>query len=153
MRTAIVDLDQSAQRSFDQRRDRGAIAALLLATGAFALVVWIARPAAAPVPSSAASAPDPAVLASLSVPRGTVLHPLELPPGHATVDLAALPERLANEAIPWTLRRVVRVRGSDGVASVEGPAQLMWTEGAILYWLRSSDGTTADLIRIADELR
>jgi len=82
-----------------------------------------------------------------------VLHPLELPPGHATVDLAALPERLANEQIPASLRRVVTVRGSEGVASVEGPAQLMWTEGGIVYWLRSSDASTADLIRIADELR
>jgi len=29
----------------------------------------------------------------------------------------------------------------------------MWTEDGIVYWLRSSDATTADLIRIADELR
>jgi hypothetical protein len=151
VRGAIIDLDRSIAPTRGRPADRLAITALTLAGVVFALAVWTGRPAATVV-SPAAGAPD-AAFPPGAAPRGVVLHPLELPPGHATVDLAALPERLANEQIPSALRRVVMVRGSEGVASVEGPAQLMWTEGGIVYWLRSSDASTADLIRIADELR
>jgi hypothetical protein len=87
------------------------------------------------------------------VPRGNVLHPLQLPQRIVGVDLAAMPDRLANEAAPSSWRRVVTVRGIPGVASVEGPAVVAWTERGIAYWLQSPTRSTEELIAIADELR
>ena len=92
-------------------------------------------------------------VSSVAVPRGAVLHPLRLPQGYINVDLGAMPDRLANEAAPWSLRGVITVRGRPGIGSVEGPAVITWTENGIAYWLASPTGTTDDLIQIANELR
>ncbi len=69
------------------------------------------------------------------------------------VDLAALPDRLANEAAPATLTSVVRIRGTAGIASSEGPAVVWWTEGGFVYWLQSGSYTVDELTKLADELR
>ena len=155
MHGAIVDLDRTRAGGQARPLDRVAIPVLLCAAAAFALAVLAARPASRPATeladtavSSAAAAP-----ASANVPRGVILRPLQLPPRYTGVDLAALPDRLANEAPLWTLRSVVVIRGTPGVASVEGPAMIAWTEGGIAYSLRSPTRTTAELITIADELR
>ena len=81
------------------------------------------------------------------------MHPLVLPQRLGDVDLAAMPDRLANEAAPSSWRRVVTVRGVPGVAAVEGPAVVAWTEHGIAYWLASPTRSTEELIAIADELR
>jgi hypothetical protein len=81
------------------------------------------------------------------------MHPLVLPQRLTDVDLSAMPDRLANEAAPASWRRVVTVRGVPGVASVEGPAVVAWTEKGIAYWLASPTRSTEELITIADELR
>jgi hypothetical protein len=93
------------------------------------------------------------VTSAAAVPRGIVLAPLQLPQRYVNVELAAMPDRLANEAASWTLRSVVVIRGTPGVASVEGPAVILWTENGIAYWLTSSTRSTAELIQIAGELR
>lgn len=64
-----------------------------------------------------------------------------------------MPDRLANEAAPRTLRGVVVIRGTPGAASVEGPAVISWTENGIAYWLASPTRSTAELIQIADDLK
>jgi len=133
--------------------DRALAAALLLACAAFAAGVWISRPVAANAPNSVAPAAVIGLSASLVVPRGVVMHPLALPARLDDVDLSAMPDRLANEAAPASWRRVITVRGVPGVASVEGPAVVAWTEKDVAYWLTSPTRSTEELIRIADELR
>jgi hypothetical protein len=147
---AIVDLEPSRQRQ--RRHERGLIAALVTASAVFALAIWTSRPATAPAAQAAASFWPVATVSTASVPRGVVLKPLILGP-LSDVELAFMPDRLANEAAPWTLRSVVVIRGAPGVASVEGPAMITWTENGIAYWMVSPTRSVSDLIRIADELR
>ncbi len=132
--------------------DRALVGALLVGCLAFATTVWMTRPAAAPAPS-AGRVTDVGAISGLAVPRGVVMHPLALPARIADVDLSAMPDRLANEAAPSSWRRVVTVRGVPGVAAVEGPAVVAWTENGIAYWLVSPTRSTEELIQIADELR
>ena len=63
-----------------------------------------------------------------------------------------MPERLTNEAAPSSLRSVINVRGLPGVASVDAPSVISWSESGVVYWLISPSRSTSDLIRIADEL-
>jgi len=133
--------------------DRALVAALLLACVAFATMVWITRPAAAPAARAIGPTADLGVASSLAVPRGIVMRPLALPARIDDVDLSAMPDRLANEAAPSSWRRVITVRGVPGVASVEGPAVVAWTEKGIAYSLVSPTRSTEELIQIADELR
>lgn len=149
MRGAIVDLDRSAPPTRRRSADRLAIAALTLGCVVFGVVVAMARPAAAP---TAAPVFD-AMLPTGPLVRGVVLHPLLLPPTIVNVDLSAMPDRLANEAAPSSWRRVITVRGVPGVAAIEGPAVVAWTENGIAYWLASPTRSTEELIAIADELR
>ena len=149
MRGAIVDLDRRSAPTQRRSADRLAIAALIVGCLAFGLVVSIARPAVTP---AAVPARDP-MIPTGPVQRGVILHPLVLPPTIANVDLAAMPDRLANEAAPSSWRRVITVRGIPGVASVDGPAVVAWTENGIAYWLQSPTRSTEELIVIADELR
>ena len=154
MRGLIVELDRSVARQRKRPLDRLAIPVLALGCVAFALAVWIARPAAvAPASGSAAPGADGTSTSSANVPRGVVMYPLVLPQRIDGVDLAAMPDRLANEAAPASWRRVVIVRGVPGVASVEGPAVVAWTENGIAYWLASPTRSTEDLIQIANDLR
>ena len=155
MRGVIVDLDRLMPRDAGPadrpRLARHAISTALLLLGcvAFAVVVLIGRPAAVVTPNAG---PDLAVT-NAAVPRGVVLNPLQLPRSYVNVDLAAMPDRLANEAAPWTLRGVVVIRGRPGVASVEGPAVISWTENGIAYWMASPTRSTTELIQIANELK
>jgi hypothetical protein len=157
VRGVIVDLDRSMPRDPGLARpvfSRAAISSVLWLMGcvAFAVIVLIGRPTAVIAPSQASQGTDPAI-AGAFVPRGAVLKPLQLPGTYANVDLAAMPDRLANEAAPWTLRGVVVIRGAPGVASVEGPAMISWTENGIAYSMASSTRSTIELIQIANDLR
>jgi hypothetical protein len=144
--------ERSTSKALRTAVDQVLVAALLLACVLFAVAVWIAPPA-----STAASAPARSVelaqTSSAYVARGVVMHPLALPRRIADVDLSAMPDRLANEAAPSAWRRVITVRGIPGVASVESPAVVAWTELGIAYRLLSPTRSTEDLIAIADELR
>lgn len=146
MRGAIVDLDRSSRVRPENPSDRLAIVTLAAGCLLFALAVALAAPVAPAQPAAVDVPPS-------FVQRGIVLQPLRLPPGYTSVDLAALPERLANEAAPGTLRVIVSVRGRPGLAAAEGPAVVEWSEGGVVYSLRSSDRTTDELIRIAEALR
>jgi len=133
--------------------DQLLIVGLLLASGAFALAVWLGQPALAPSSRAATRVDNAPAVAALNVPRGAVLHPLALPQKLDGVDLGAMPDRLANEAAPATWQRVITVRGIAGVASVAGPSVIAWTEGGIAYWLTSPTRSTDELIQIANDLR
>lgn len=147
----IVDLDRRAQRERSQPHDGFALGALVFGCVAFALLVLIMRPAT--VLTSAPSGIGASFSADLPVPRGVVLHPLQLPAQYANVELGAMPDRVANEAPPSSLRDVITVRGIPGVASADGPAMIAWTEHGIAYRLTSATRSTSDLIAIANALQ
>jgi hypothetical protein len=126
-------------------------AAAVGATIGLALVLWPAppaRPAARPVASSAAVA---------SVATGTLVGStdpvLELPSGVLGVDLAAIPDRLLNDPPAARLRLAVSVRGTRGIASIDAPAEISWSEAGYWYWMRSSDLSISQLIDLAGALR
>jgi hypothetical protein len=165
---AIVDLDSGSSRG-RRAGDGAVIAALGGAIAVFALALWLSAPhptavpiASSPQPSAvpittaicsrngAACTPPLLLVASFPPP----VRPLALPPGQMDgVDLFLLPERITNENLIWTLRSVVVIRGGQGLASVEGPAVVTWTEKGFQYWMISSTRTTDELIKIADDLR
>ncbi len=145
----IVDLDRSVAVS-RRRSDRYLIAALGLACVTFGLAVALRGPdASAPVPSGVdAAMMTPTERLALvtrddAMPSGVLFF---LP----DVVLSAMPDRFLNEVGPAALREAVRVRGTLGIASVERPAVIMWTERGVTYWLTSATRTTDDLIRLAD---
>jgi hypothetical protein len=158
VRGVIVDLDRSSPRE-PGPADWAALphlalwsCALVLGCIVFTLAVWTTRPPTAPAAQPAASVEADTTGSTAPVPRGVQLRPLLLPT-RSDVDLAFMPDRLANEAPSWTLRSVVVIRGAPGVASVEGPAVIAWTENGIAYWMTSPTRTTSDLIDIANQLK
>ena len=104
------------------------------------------------------SEPEPAPTAT-PTPTGAYLFPrtqlvsLALPAGLTDVDLSAFPDWLANEPPAATLRAVVAVRGTMGIASVEGLTVVNWTEHGISYRLESLHRTVPELVVLADSLR
>lgn len=148
----IIDLDRSKAREPSRPVDRLAIPVLALGCIAFALAVSVGGAGASSSSLRTVDGQDRLAAGAL-VPRGVALTPLQLSPQYANVDLFAMADRLANEAAPWTLRGVITVRGVPGVASIEGPAVILWTEGGIAYRLASPTRTTGELIQIANELR
>jgi hypothetical protein len=92
-------------------------------------------------------------------PTGALLQPqapfatLALPPGVTDVELSAFPDWLANEALPVSFRAVVEVRGTTGIASVEGLTVVNWTEHGVSYRLESIARTVSELVVLADALR
>ncbi|MDQ2952729.1 MAG: hypothetical protein M3R54_10750 [Chloroflexota bacterium] len=147
----IVDLDRRAQQERSGTQELFALGGLFFSCVAFACLVLLMRPSAILV--SAPSGIGAALSAELPVPRGIVLQPLQLPARFGDIDLAAMPDRLANEAAPPSLRAIIIVRGVAGVASADGPAVIVWTERGIAYRLASPIRTTAELIAIAEQLQ
>ena len=98
-------------------------------------------PAATPTPTGALLAPRPQLPA------------LALPPGVTDVQLSAFPDWLANEPPSASLRAVVSVRGTKGIASVEGLTVVNWTEHGISYRLESANRSVMELVVLADSLR
>lgn len=177
---AIVELDREPRERRPRGRDGGVITALLAAVSLFALAVWITRPVAVPAaqrPTNAQSVPAaqstaPFVVSRVPMPDGGGVGMVWSPDGSSLaiftrdgsptlafrrvipdVDLAAIPDRLANEAAPARLTNVVRIRGTAGIASAEGPAVVWWTEGGFVYWLQSGSYSVEQLTDLADELR
>ena len=146
MRSTRV-IPSACARAASVSGDRIAVTALVAASAAFALAVWVVRPSPVAPVAATLSTPD-----TSAVQRGVILHALRLPPGVASVDLEWMPERLTNEASPSSLRDVITVRGVPGLASVEAPAVISWTEAGLVYWLISPTRSTIELIRLADDL-
>ena len=161
---AIVDLDKGTSRQ-PRRSDRALIVGLGGAILIFTAAMWLSapHPAATTLAQSTTAAPTGAISrsstlapASLGSAVRTVdpsARPLMLPLNLDNVDLFLVPERITNENLIWTLRSIVRIRGGVGIASVEGPSIVTWTEKGFQYWMISSTRTTDDLIKIADDLR
>ena len=167
---AIVDLDKGTSPQ-PQRSDRALIVGLGGAILIFAAAMWLSapHPAATATPATI-NAQSPTAATTGAVSRsGNALAPVSLPSAVRTVDPSArplmlplnldnvdlflVPERITNENLIWTLRSIVRIRGGVGIASVEGPSIVTWTEKGFQYWMISSTRTTDDLIKIADALR
>jgi hypothetical protein len=104
------------------------------------------------------SEPEPAPTAT-PTPTGALLDPrtrfasLVLPTGLADVELSAFPDWLANEALPASFRAAIAIRGTVGIASVEGPTVVNWTEAGVSYRLESLQRTVPELVILADSLR
>ena len=102
--------------------------------------------------------PEPAPTAT-PTPTGAFMYPrtqlasLALPAGLADVELSAFPDWLANEAPPASFRAAVAIRGTTGIASVEGLTVVNWTEHGISYRLESLNRTVSELVVLADTLR
>ena len=92
-------------------------------------------------------------------PTGAFLYPrtqlasLALPAGLTDVELSAFPDWLANEPPAASLRAVVAIRGTMGIASVEGLTVVNWTEHGISYRLESLHRTVPELVVLAESLR
>jgi hypothetical protein len=84
---------------------------------------------------------------------GGAASPLVLPGEVADASLTFIPDRLANEPPAASLREPIAIRATTGLASVEGPATIAWTERGLSYRLESSSLAVADLVRIAASLR
>jgi hypothetical protein len=146
--SVLIDLDRKERRAAVWQR----IALILIGTAlAAAALVAQQRSGSEPTP-----APAPTATAR---PTGALLAPrpqlsaLALPSDVTDVELSAFPDWLANEPPPASLRGVVAVRGTMGIASVEGLRVVNWTEHGVSYRLESSERTVADLVDLADSLR
>jgi hypothetical protein len=82
-----------------------------------------------------------------------VLPTLALPTGVTDVELSAFPDWLANEPPAASLRAVVAIRGTMGIASVEGLTVVNWTEHGVSYRLESLSHSVSELVVLADSLR
>jgi hypothetical protein len=98
-------------------------------------------PVATPTPTGALLAPRPQLSA------------LTLPSSVTDVQLSAFPDWLANEPPSASLRAIVAIRGTMGIASVEGFTVVNWTEHGISYRLESLSHTVPELVVLADSLR
>jgi len=143
---AIVDLDKGTSGQ-PGRRDEVFIVGLGAAILAFAAAIWLSAPH--PTTLVLVPATPPSALTTALPPA----RPLTLPANADNVDLFLVPERITNENLIWTLRNIVRIRGGVGIASVEGPSIVTWTEKGFQYWMVSPTRTTDELIKIADDLR
>lgn len=152
MRGVIVDLDRSS-RSEPRTRPADLVAVAVVVAGCLAFAALVSTGRLQPVAVDAAPAVSAEHASAPVVPLGVALRTLQLPPGLGSVTLSSMPDRLANEAAPATLRAVVMVRGTRGVASVDGPSQIYWTEDGVAYRLIASDRTIDELVRIAEALR
>lgn len=118
-----------------------------------------ATPAASNAVASArtsAAVPVPLAAATILLRTPVVDVPsraLVLPPGVPDVELSVMPDRFVNEPPPASFRLLVIIRGIPGLASVEGPASVTWTEDGLSYRLASPVRTLAQLIDLASALR
>jgi hypothetical protein len=133
----LVELDPPSAGQ-TRRTTAFAAAGMAILLAAYAAVGPGAQPTTTPIPVA------PAVGSSA---------PLALPANAADVELIAFPDWLANEPLPASFRAVVAIRGTTGLASVEGRTVVNWTEHGISYRLESIDRSIAELVVLADSLR
>ncbi len=92
---------------------------------------------------------DPVTTAA---PASALVPTLALPRGVTDVELTGFPDWLANEPLPASFRSPVAIRGTTGLASLDGITVINWTESGTSYHLRSLHHTVSELIIIADAL-
>lgn len=143
--SVLIDLD---------RKERGAalwqrIALIGIGTALAAAALLAQRTGSEPAPAPTAR---PAATGALLGPR-PLLSTLALPGDVTDVALSAFPDWLANEPPAASLRAVVAVRGTMGIASVEGLTVVNWTERGISYRLESAGRSVPELVVLADSLR
>jgi len=144
--SVLIDLDRRERHAALWQR----IALICIGTAlAAAALVAQQRVGTEPAPAPTAT---PRATGALLAPRQQ-LSALVLPLGVTDVELSAFPDWLANEPPPASLRAVVSIRGTMGIASVEGLTVVNWTEHGVSYRLESSDRSVADLVVLADSLR
>ena len=144
--SVLIDLDRKERRAAVWHR----IVLILIGTAiAAAALLSQQRAGNEPAPTPTATArPTGALLA----PRAP-LSSLALPTSVTDVELSAFPDWLANEPPPASLRAVVAIRGTMGIASVEGLTVVNWTEHGVSYRLESMNRTVPELVVLADSLR
>ena len=144
--SVLIDLDRKERRAAVWQR----IVLILIGTAlAAAVLLSQQRSGNEPAPTPTATArPTGALLA----PRAP-LSSLALPTSVTDVQLSAFPDWLANEPPPASLRAVVAIRGTMGIASVEGLTVVNWTEHGVSYRLESVSRSVAELVVLADALR
>lgn len=144
--SVLIDLDRRERRAAIWQR----IALILVGTAiAAAALVAQQRGGGEPAPAPTLTARP---TGALQAPRSQ-LAALALPAGVTDVALSAFPDWLANEPPPASLRAVVAIRGTMGIASVEGVTVVNWTEHGVSYRLESAARTVPELVVLADSLR
>jgi hypothetical protein len=144
--SVLIDLDRQERRAVVWQR----IALILVGTAlASAALLAQQRSGSEPAPSPSAT---PMPTGALLAPRPQ-LSSLALPSSVTDVQLSAFPDWLANEPPSASLRAVVAVRGTMGIASVEGLTVVNWTEHGISYRLESEKRSVPELVVLADSLR
>ena len=122
---------------------------LILIGTALAAAALLSQQRSGPAPAPTAT---PKATGALLAPRPQ-LSALALPSGVTDVELSAFPDWLANEPPPASLRAVVAIRGTMGIASVEGLTVVNWTEHGVSYRLESANRSVPELVALADSLR
>ena len=145
--SVLIDLDRKERRAAVWQR----IVLILIGTALAAAVLLSQQRGTEQAPTPAPTA-TPKATGALLVPRPQ-LSALSLPTSVTDVELSAFPDWLANEPPPASLRAVVAIRGTMGIASVEGLTVVNWTEHGVSYRLESLERTVADLVVLADSLR
>jgi hypothetical protein len=124
---------------------------ILIGTALAAAALLAQRSGTQPAPApTQTTTPKPTGAQLAPVPG---LSTLALPTGVTDVELSAFPDWLANEPPAASLRAVVAIRGTMGIASVEGLTVVNWTEQGISYRLESLARTVPELVLLADSLR
>jgi hypothetical protein len=145
--SVLIDLDKK-ERGGTRLWQRIVLIGIATALAAAALLAQ-QRGGSEPAPAPSAT---PTPTGALFMPR-TQLTSLVLPTGLVDVELSAFPDWLANEPPAASLRAVVAIRGTMGIASVEGLTVVNWTEAGISYRLESLNRTVPELVVLADQLR
>ena len=145
--SVLIDLDRKERRAAVWQRIVLILIGTALAAAALLAQQRGSQPAPAPTPTPTAKATG-----ALLAPRPQ-LSALSLPTSVTDVELSAFPDWLANEPPPASLRAVVAIRGTMGIASVEGPTVVNWTERGVSYRLESLNRSVPELVVLADSLR
>ncbi|MDP9281307.1 MAG: hypothetical protein M3P38_04335 [Chloroflexota bacterium] len=144
--SVLIDLDRKERGT--RLWQRIALIAIGTALAAAALLSQ-QRSGSEPAPAPTAT---PRATGALLAPRPQ-LSALSLPTSVTDVELSAFPDWLANEPPPASLRAVVAIRGTMGIASVEGLTVVNWTELGVSYRLESLSRSVPELVVLADSLR
>ena len=145
--SVLIDLDRKERRAAVWQR----IVLILIGTALAAAALLSQQRGGQQVPTPSPTA-TPKATGALLAPRPQ-LSSFSLPTSVTDVELSAFPDWLANEPPPASLRAVVAIRGTMGIASVEGLTVVNWTEHGVSYRLESLQRTVADLVVLADSLR
>jgi len=145
--SVLIDLDRKERRAAVWQR----IVLILIGTALTAAALLSQQRGSDQAPTPAPTA-TPKATGALLAPRPQ-LSALSLPTSVTDVEFSAFPDWLANEPPPASLRAVVAIRGTMGIASVEGLTVVNWTEHGVSYRLESLQRSVADLVVLADSLR